>query len=102
MALLKRCHKQDPGAPVLHSAIGRALIEELLEANRDRVAAAIHWLYGSFDAAILNDYVLWGDECRRQRRIELARENYSKALRLDPKNKEASERLRALKNRQQK
>jgi pimeloyl-ACP methyl ester carboxylesterase len=102
VALLKRCHEKDSTAPVLHTDLGFALVDELLEKGQDQVAVSIHQLYGSFDPAFLKTYVNWGHGHRRHGPKTAAREYYSKALRLDPENKEASEGLKALEDRKSK
>jgi hypothetical protein len=102
VALLKRCHARDSTAPVFHTDLGFALVEELLEKGQDQVAVAIHQLYGSFDLAFLKTYVNWGHDHRRHGAKTEAREYYSKALRLDPENTEASEGLKALQDRKEK
>jgi hypothetical protein len=102
VALLKRLYKKDPTAPVFHSDLGFALVDELLERGRDRDAVAIFRLYGSFDPANLQTYVNWGDRYRRFGDRTAAQEYYSKALRLDPTNRAASEGLKVLQESQKK
>jgi hypothetical protein len=96
VALLKRLYKKDPTAPVFHEDLGFALVDELLERGRDRDAVAVFQLYGSFDPANLQTYVRWGNQYRRLGAGRVAEQYYTKALRLDPTNRAASEGLKAL------
>src|SRR5262249_31135335 len=96
VSLPKRRYKKDAAAPVFHSILGFALVDELLERGRDRDAIAISQFYGSLDPASLQTYVNKGDWSRRFNDKTAARESYTKALRLDPTNKAASEGLRVL------
>jgi pimeloyl-ACP methyl ester carboxylesterase len=96
VALLKKWHEREPGAPVLQKDLGFAVVDECLGYGQVGEAIAIRRFFSSLDPKFSRIFVKEGDAWRRAGLNAFAVDYYKKACLLDPTDAEAAARLKEL------